>query len=407
MKETDIKSEPLQGKTEYDFDKAVERRRTGSMKWDVGDDELPMWVADMDFQTAPEVIKAIEKRAEHGVFGYCDVDDDWYDAYISWWQRRHGLKMEKEWLMFSTGVIPTISSAVRKLTTPNENVLLLTPVYNIFFNSIVNNGARALESPLKFDGEAYEIDWEDLERKLRDPQTTLMLFCNPHNPVGKVWDRSVIARIGELAYENHVTVVSDEIHCDLTVPGVSYTPFISVSDKCRQVCIMAISPTKAFNLAGIQTSAVCVPDPVLRHKVRRAINTDEVAEPNVFAPVAAVAAFNKGGVWLDALSGYLYANRKRVTGFMEDLAQSLEKESLPAPRLIPGEATYLLWIDMREFEMEADELQSAIRNETGLFLSTGSIYGKGGEHFLRMNIACPRALLEDGLRRFSDFCFHK
>ena len=384
---------------EYDFDRIVNRRNTGAMKWNVPESELPMWVADMDFETAPEVIEALRGRVSHGVFGYNEPGDDWYDAYISWWRRRHNFEMKSEWLMFSAGVIPTLSSTVRKLTTPNENVLILTPVYNIFYNSIVNNGARVLECELKYDGEDYSIDWADLEDKMADPQTVLMFFCNPHNPVGKIWDAGTIAKIGELAHRYNVTVVSDEIHCDLTSPGRDYVPFISVSDTCRDVCVMCISPTKAFNLAGIQTSAVCIPNPILRHKVWRALNTDEVAEPNVFATVAAIAAFNKGEEWLDKLREYIEHNRRLVSEYIDDLAKEAVDGNRPVLRLIRGEATYLLWLDLRDYGLSSDDMQECLRKEAGLYLSTGSIYGKGGEGFLRMNIACPEATLKEGLSR--------
>ena len=289
----------------YDFDHIVERRGTHATKWDVADNELPMWIADMDFPTAPEVAAAIQARAAHTIYGYTDVPEEWYTAILGWWHTRHNFRMEKDWLIFSTGVVPTISSVVRKLTTPAENVLTMTPVYDIFFHSIENNGRNVLESPLAYKNGAYDIDWVDLEQKLADPQTTLMILCNPHNPVGKIWDRETLARIGDLCWEHHVIVLSDEIHCDLTDPGYDYTPFAAASEHCRQNSITCVAPTKAFNLAGLQTSAAVVPNPALRHKVWRALNTDEVAEPNCFAAEAAIAAFTKGGPWLDALRAYL------------------------------------------------------------------------------------------------------
>ena len=253
----------------WDFDRLVDRRNTGSLKWDVAEGELPMWVADMDFQTAPCVRDAIRARAEHGVFGYSIVPEEWYQAYIGWWRDRHGFTMEPEWLIFCTGVVPAISSMVRKLTTPAEKVLLMTPVYNIFFNSILNNGRQPLEGGLVYDGMSYRVDFEDLERKLADPQTTLMLLCNPHNPIGKIWDRETLARIGALCLKHHVVVISDEIHCDITAPGTEYVPFASVSEDCRDNSVTCIAPTKAFNIAGLQTAAVSIPNPVLRHKVWR------------------------------------------------------------------------------------------------------------------------------------------
>ncbi len=214
----------------YDFDIEADRRGSNSLKWDVAENELPMWVADMDFRTAPQITAALEKRAAHGVFGYSIVPDEWYKAYADWWKNRHGLDIEKQRLIFCTGVVPAISSLVRKLTTPAEKVLIQTPVYNIFYNSILNNGRNVLESPLVYENGGYSIDWDDLEDKLADPQTTLMILCNPHNPVGKIWEAETLAKIGRLCRENYVTVISDEIHCDLTDPNRNYVPFATVSE---------------------------------------------------------------------------------------------------------------------------------------------------------------------------------
>lgn len=375
----------------YDFDTPVDRRNTYSLKWDVKENELPMWVADMDFQTAPEVREAIQKRATHGVFGYSIVPEEWYQAYIQWWESRHGFRMDAEWLIFCTGVVPAISSIVRKLTTPAEKVLVLTPVYNIFFNSILNNGRQVLESRLQYDGESYSIDYADLEAKLADPQTSMLIFCNPHNPVGKIWQAEELRKVGELCRKHHVVVVSDEIHCDLTEPGLGYVPFASVSEDCRDNSITCIAPTKAFNLAGMQTAAVCVPDPVLRHKVWRGLNTDEVAEPNAFAIQAAVAAFTRGGAWLDELRGYLHENKVWTT-------QYIQKE-IPQLKVVASQATYLMWLDCSRLTDSSEELANVIRESTGLYLSEGGQYGGDGTHFLRLNVACPRSVLEDGLNR--------
>lgn len=375
----------------YDFDQVPDRRGSGSLKWDVGTGELPMWVADMDFPTCPAVREALAARVAHGVFGYTDVTEEWRRAVCGWFSRRHGLEPDPDWLIFATGVVPILSSVVRKLTTPNENVLLLTPVYNIFYNSIINNGRRPLEVPLVYADGAYRMDFAALEAGLADPQTTLMILCNPHNPVGKIWDRETLERIGVLAARHHVVVVSDEIHCDLTDPGRAYVPFASVSETCRENCVVCFAPTKTFNLAGIQTAGAMVPNPFLRHKVWRALNTDEVAEPNVFAMPAAVAAYTEGDEWLDALRAYLFENKQTVRRFLS--------ERLPAVRLVPGEATYLLWLDCAAYTDDSARLAAEIRAKTGLYLSDGVQYGKGGETFLRMNIACPRARVLEGLER--------
>lgn len=378
----------------YDFNKMTDRRGVGSLKWDVPERELPMWVADMDFETAPEIIDELKKRVEHGIFGYSVVTDEWYEAYQSWWSRRHGFSMEKEWLLFCTGVVPAISSAVRKLTTVGENVLIQTPVYNIFFNSIQNNGRNVLESPLVYEGGEYSIDFADLEEKLANPQTTLMLLCNPHNPVGKIWDRDTLSRIGELCARHHVLVLSDEIHCDMTDPGCDYVPFASVSGICRDNSVTCMAPTKAFGIPGLQTAAVMVPNPVIRHKVNRGLNTDEVAEPNAFAVPGAVAAFGKGEPWLEEVRVYLRDNKQCVRDFIRD--------RLPMLRVVPSTATYLLWLDCGEIVEDAALLARFIRQESGLYLTEGEEYGACGRSFLRLNPACPRQRLMEGLNRLEE-----
>ena len=378
---------------EFQFDKRVDRRNTGSMKWDVAENELPMWVADMDFQTTPEITESIIERAKHGVFGYTVLTDEWYRAYQTWWKERHHFVIDREWLIFCTGVVPAISSIVRKVTTVGENVAVMTPVYNIFFNSILNNGRNVLDSRLKYDGHAYQIDFDDLEEKLSDPQTTLLILCNPHNPVGRIWDRETLEKIGDLCSKYHVLVLSDEIHCDLTKPGVDYTPFASVSENCRRNSVTCVAPTKAFNLAGIQTAAVIVPDESLRHKVSRGLNTDEVAEPNVFAAIAPVAAFTRGGEWLDALRNYLWENRT--------FAENYIKKEIQGVSAVPAQATYLLWLDCRNLIGSSTDFCRFIRRHSGLYLSDGNEY-RNGEGFLRMNLACPREQVEDGLNRLKE-----
>ena len=375
----------------YDFDTVVNRRNTDSLKWNVAENELPMWVADMDFKTAPEITEAIKAKADLGVYGYTEISKDWYDAYTGWWERRHNFRMEDDWLMFVTGVIPAISSSVRKLTTPAENVVIMTPVYNIFFNSILNNGRNVLQSQLVYDNGRYAIDFEDLEVKLKNPQTTLLILCNPQNPGGNVWSKEELARIGELAYKYGVVVISDEIHCELTDPGIDYVPFASVSEVCKKISVTCIAPTKTFNMAGLQTAAICVPDERLRHKVWRAINTDEVAEPNVFAVDAAIAAFTKGEEWLEQLRAYIYENKQFVWDFI--------KKELPDVHVIISDSTYLLWLDCSAYESDSEKLEELIREKTGLWLCAGKEYGGEPDGFLRMNIACPRSRVMDGLER--------
>ncbi|MFD7439274.1 MalY/PatB family protein [Streptomyces sp. NPDC059861] len=377
--------------TPYDFSELTDRRRTNSLKWNVAERELPMWVADMDFRTAPEITEAIRRKTETGIFGYTVVPDDYAQVIAEWWGRRHGFEMQQDWIVFCTGVVPAISCIVRKMTTVGENVLILPPVYNIFYNSIVNNGRNVLCSDLRYDGTSYGIDFKDLEHKLAAPQTTLMILCNPHNPIGKIWDAGTLARIGELCAEHHVLVVSDEIHCDLTAPGRSYTPFASVSDTCADNSITCVAPTKAFNLAGLQTASVVIPNEQIRAKVRRGLNTDEVAEPNAFAIEATIAAFTAGEPWLDALRAYIQQNKERAADFIHT--------ELPGLKVVPSNATYLMWIDCGAITSDTTDLCRFLREMTGLHLSDGAVFGGHGRSFLRMNVACPRSRLEDGLSR--------
>ena len=374
----------------FEFDSLPDRRKSASSKWMVGEDVLPMWVADMDFPAAPAIVKAMQERISHGVFGYDEVTDEWYDAYIKWWDERHGFKMNKEGLIFCTGVIPAISSAVRKFTTPGEKVLIQTPVYNIFFNSIVNNGCTPLQSPLVFDGEGYHMDMRQLEKDMSDPQVSLMILCNPQNPGGRIWSREELAEVGRLAKKYSVIVFSDEIHCDIVRPGKAYVPFLSVSDECREVGLCAIAPTKAFNIAGIHTAAVYSENKTLHHKIWRALNTDEVAEPNSFACVAAIAAFNEGAPWIDEMCAYVFENRR--------IAEEFIAEKLPQIKAVESDATYLMWLKMPKAGLQQDIMEMA-----GLYLSEGSIYGKGGEEFLRLNLGCSRETLKEGLRRLANY----
>lgn len=373
----------------YDFDKINDRRSTNSVKWDVKENELPMWVADMDFQTVPAVVKALEKRAGTGIYGYSTVSDEWKQSIQYWWNKRHGFSIKKDWLIFCTGVVPAITCAVKRLTNIGDNVLVQTPVYNIFFNSIENHGRHVIENKLKFDGNQYQIDFNDLENKLAHPQTTMMILCNPHNPIGKIWDNKDLEKIGQLCFKYHVVVISDEIHCDVTEPGYKFTPFASISDTCAKNSVTCISASKAFNLAGLQGAAVIIPRESLRQKMERGLNSDEIAEPNVFSTVAMIAAFTEGEDWLDDLRGYLQKNKNIATEFIE--------MEIPNIKVVHSHATYLLWINCGKITGNSTELCSFIRKETGLYLSDGAQYRGDGCQFIRMNIACPTKRLEEGL----------
>ena len=377
---------------QYDFDQVISRRQVNSYKWDVSQEELPMWVADMDFATAPEIAAAVQKRLSQGALGYNIVPDSFFEAYVSWWHRRHNYKIEKDWLLFCTGAVPAVSSIVRKVTVPEDYVLLLSPVYNIFYHSIINNNRQVLESPLCYHEGEYTVDYDDLEEKLSLPQTRLLIFCNPHNPTGKVWSPEALRKIGTLCLKYGVLILSDEVHCDLTHPDYTYTPFAAVAEDIAQITMTCLSPSKAFNIAGLQTSAIMVPNRDLYQQVKRAINTDEVAEPNSFAVQATEAAFNEGEHWLNQLNHYLAENRRYL----------LEQIRLRFPELhfVSAQATYLAWLDCSAVSQDSKALCDYIRRKTGLILSDGEIFGGNGRQFIRWNYACPKAVLQDGVRRF-------
>ncbi len=375
----------------YDFDKLTDRRGLYSMKWDVEDDVLPMWVADMDFETAPAVKDALIRRAENGTFGYTVVPDEFFEAVSDFWYKRHNYRFDKSHMVYATGIVPAISSLVRKLTTPAEKVVIQTPVFDIFFKSIYNNGRYINESPLVYKDGGYEIDFSDLEEKLSDPQTTLMILCNPHNPVGKVWKKEELLRIGELCFKHGVTVISDEIHCEFTYPKKTYIPFASVSDVCRDISVTLVSASKSFNLAGLCSAVAIAHDPSLRWRVYRCLNTDEVGEPGAFAIQGTIAAFKDGEEWLDELIDYVESNKDYVCRYLED--------NIPQIKPIRGDATYLMWLDISALGMDSKSFVHELHRSAGLLLSSGESYGECGRCFVRINLGTQRSRVEEGLRR--------
>lgn len=375
----------------YDFDTLPNRKGTDSIKWDVKENELPMWIADMDFEVALPIQKAILERASHPVYGYPDVSKEWYQAYIRFFRERHSFEIQKDWLVFSTGVVPTISSSVRKLTNPGDEVILLTPVYNIFYNSILNNNRVVKEVPLRYIANSYSIDFSLLDEALSNEKAKLLILCNPQNPIGKIWSKEDLSEIGRLCEKHHVIVLSDEIHGEITKPGSSYIPFLSVNETNRKIGFAAISVTKAFNIAGLHTSAIIIPNEELRNKVNRQLNTDECAEPNVFAIPASIAALNDSCDWLEEMREYVEKNKEYVYQFI--------KENVPTLKAIEQDATYLMWLDISSLTNDDKEFASFLRKETGLFLTAGSVYGKGGEGFLRMNVATSLSNVKDACYR--------
>ncbi len=375
----------------YDFDTCPDRRGTDAVKWHIAEGELPMCVADMDFAVAPEIAAAIQKRSAHPVYGYTILPERWADAIIGWTKTRYGYTPEKAWLQFCTGIVPAIASMLRRLTAPGDGILIQTPVYNAFLGTIRENGRQIVENPLLYENGEYSIDFDDLEKKLARPDVTMMLICNPHNPIGKPWNAQELGRIAALCRAHHVIPVCDEIHCDLTDPGITYTPFLTVSDICREDGIVCIAPTKTFNLAGLHTSCLIIPNEGLRARVHAGLGGDGQTGVNAFAGAATVAAYEEGGPWLDELRQYLFDNKLFVRDFL--------RNELPEISMPTAQATYLLWLDCSALPGDKTELASFIRKKTGLFLNSGISYGESGRDFMRLNIACPRSMLEDGLTR--------
>lgn len=381
----------------YNFDEIVNRRGTNCVKWDVENEDgiIPMWVADMDFPAAPAIRKAVEARAKHGVYGYTIVPDSYYRAITSWFKRRHGWTIDKEWIIYTTGVIPAISAAIKALTMPGEQVLIQTPVYNCFFSSIKNQGCQILENPLKRNGNSYVVDWDDFERKCADEKTTVFLLCNPHNPSGRVWTKAELARMNEICLRHRVAVVSDEIHCELVMPGNKFTPFAAVNEDCKNNGVTLNSPTKNFNIAGLQIANIVCANPVWRRRIDRAINIFEVCDVNPFSPVALEAAYNDSENWMDELNEYLFANYQL-------LCDTFAKE-LPQYEVMRLEGTYLVWVDVRPSGLSSDEVAEKLLKEGKVQVNSGTMYGQTtGEGYVRINIACPRATLIEGLKRMVD-----
>lgn len=375
----------------YNFDEVINRRHTHSAKWDeVGEDLLPMWVADMDFKSPPEVIAALETRVRHGIFGYSGGYDDWYAALILWMKQHYAWEVQKEWISTSPGVVPALDMLVRALTRPGEGVIIQTPVYPPFFHVVEKTGRRLIENPLYSDGRKYRMDLPKLKQQI-DQETKLLILCSPHNPVGRVWSRKELAALGEFCLEHGIVVVADEIHSDLVFAGHRHTVFATVSPEFEQNCVVCNAPSKTFNIAGIQASNIIIPSPELRKAFQHVLNTGELGLPNVFAVTALEAAYTSGEPWLRAMLVYVEENYRLAKTFIE--------QRIPEIRVIDSEGTYLLWLDCRNLQMSDEQLNRFIREKARLALSPGHIFGRVGRGFQRMNIGCPRSTLQEGLQR--------
>ena len=397
----------------YDFDEIIDRRGTGCVKWDEqppafqtndsppsqggagGESIIPLWVADMDFRAAPAIQEAVRWRMEHGVFGYTVVEANYYEAIISWFKRRHQWTIHREEILYTTGVVPAMAVALKALTMPGEKVLMLSPDYNCFFSSIRNSGCEVLETVLQWDGKGrFEVDWADFEAKCADEKTTVFLLCNPHNPTGRVWTMEELSRMNDLCMKHGVKVVSDEIHCELIMPGHTFQPFAAVSEACRQNSVILNSPSKSFNIAGLQTANIICARPEWRRRLDRAININEVCDLNPFGPVALMAAYNDSEDWIDELNQYLWQN---YTALLDYAALHL-----PDWKVRPLEGTYLPWVDISATGMTSQLYAEHLMRHAKVWVNPGTMYGpQSGEGYIRLNIACPRRVLMEALERVS------
>ena len=377
----------------YDFDEIVPRRGTESVKWDLAEEEgvIPMWVADMDFRTAPAVLDALRRRVGHGVFGYTKMPQKYFDAVCGWFGRRHGLSMEPDWILPISGVVPALTAIIKALVKPGEKVIFQSPAYNCFYTSVTKNGCSLSLNPLIYKDNTYSIDFADLERRASDPDAKLLILCNPHNPSGRVWTRDELTRVGEICLENGVFVIADEIHCELTYPGHDYIPFASLSDRFLMNSVTCSSPSKAFNIAGLEIANIMAADSYVRGRIKEAMKQSELDHINSFGPDALIAAYTEGEEWLAELCRYIYDNYLYLVSYISG--------HLPGYRVLPLEGTYLAWMDISRSGMKSDALAERILRDGKVMVNPGTMYGPGGEDFLRINLACPRKLLEEGLGR--------
>ena len=378
--------------TAYNFDEKTLRRHTGSLKWDIlkNDDTVPLWVADMDFKACPAVLDALAKRVEHGVFGYELIPDEWYQAIIKWQMHRNGFKVRREEILYVPGIVPAVSATLQAVTQPGDQVIMQTPAYNCFYSCIRNSGCELLENPLLKKNNSYEIDFDDLERKLSSERARVLLLCNPHNPTGRLWSKKELTRLADIVRKYHVFVISDEIHSDLRPNDSHFNVFATVAPDLQDRIITMNSPSKAFNLAGLQNAYMIIKNPDVRYCVDRRVNINEICDSNVFGVSALIAAYSEGEPWLKELNDYLRANIDAVCEFM--------RHNLPMAKVYAPEATYLMWLDLNQYASHSAKL-SELFIRSGVMLSSGTAYGKDCDGFMRLNVACPREQLMESLNR--------
>lgn len=395
----------------YQFDHIIDRRRTGSVKWDFIErgagheyeykpvtgalpeeaSRLPLWVADMDFASPQPVIDALTARAQHGVFGYSKAPDSYYETIVNWMQRRHNWAVKTDWILTTPGVVPAINYIIQTFTQPDEGVIIQTPVYHPFYSSIENNERRVVRNPLLVQDGRYEIDFDDLAAKAAAPDTTLIVLCSPHNPIGRVWTSAELQRIAAICAENDVLIVSDEIHHDLVYSWANFTSFGVACPDAVDRTIICTAPSKTFNLPGLKTANAIIPNPELRAAISATMLRNGVFGVSVFGLLALETAYAAGEPWLDALLPYIEDNYRFLEQFFA--------EQLPSVCVTKPEATYLVWLDFRDWGLDADSLNALLLHEAGVYLNNGTVFGEAGAGFMRMNIACSRSTLAEALQR--------
>lgn len=388
----------------YDFDRVIQRRGTGSVKWDLADsifggsDLLPLWVADMDFESPPEVTAALVERARHGIFGYTAASPEYFESFVNWFRKRHQWEIHNEWIHFSPGVVPALNLLIQTFSNPGDRVIIQQPVYYPFMSAIRNNSREIVNNPLVLDQGRYRMDMDDLEKKARDDRTKILILCSPHNPVGRVWSRNELSLLGDICMKYNIIVISDEIHCDLTYPGIKHIHFASITDNYLMNSITCLSPSKTFNLAGLQTAGLIIANPEMQKKYKQMIECVGLTWPNLFACEALTYAYKYGDLWLDAVIEYLTDNLSFLRDFI--------RRKIPEITLIEPEGTYLVWLDFRKLGLDRASLKRLLREKAKVALDDGFIFGSAeGEGFERINIACPRSILEEALNKI-EFAIH-
>ncbi len=380
----------------YDFDRVIPRTNTDSVKW-MGlqdrfgvTDALPLWVADMDFESPAPVVQALVQRAQHGIFGYPWRSDAYYSAIVGWLARRHGWRVQRDWITVAPGVVTSLSVAVHALTQPGDKIVIQTPVYPPFFSAVRNNGRQLVRNPLRFENHFYRMDLQDLERKI-DKRTKLLILCSPHNPVGRVWSREELAALGEICVRHDLLILSDEIHSDLILSGHRHTPIATISDELAERTLTFLAPSKTFNIPGLGTSFVVTPDENLRTRFKGMAENLGLEAGNVFGLLALQVAFDQGEEWLEQLLDYLAGNLDWATRFI--------RERIPGIQAVCPEGTYLLWLDCRGLGLEPAALKDFMLRQARVALNDGREFGKEGEGFQRLNVGCPRSVLAEALTR--------